>query len=73
MFFFLDLESTFEAGLKLLYEPSLLEFTGSDFGIKFDKREVIQILQTCLLTTVGEKIKVIASDDKGNQHVLRVD
>jgi len=41
MFFFLDLESTFEAGLKLLYEPSLLEYTGSDLSNKFEKREVI--------------------------------
>lgn len=67
MFFFMDLERAFEVGLKLLYEPSLLEFTGSDFGVKFDNGEVIKILQTCLITTVGDKIKVIAEDSKGNQ------
>ena len=44
MFFFLDLDRTFEVGLKLLYEPTLLEFTGSDFAIKFDQREVLKIL-----------------------------
>lgn len=44
LFFFLDLEETFEEGLKLLYEEKLLSFTGSDFCGKMEKDDVHKIL-----------------------------
>jgi hypothetical protein len=44
LFFFLDLEETFEEGLKLLYEEKFLSFTGSDFCGKIEKEDVYKIL-----------------------------
>lgn len=36
LFFFQDLESTFEAALGLLYDPKLLHFTGNTFVNMYD-------------------------------------
>lgn len=44
LFFFLDLESTYESGLKILYEPELTHFTGSDFNLRFDSQQAIKVL-----------------------------
>ena len=52
----------------MLYDEKLIKYTGKDFNFaeNLKKSDIQQILQTCLLTTVGDKIKLIEKDSKGD-------
>jgi hypothetical protein len=64
LFFFLDEENTFEAGLELIYNPHLLAYQGKDLLKKFSNQEIYSILQTNCLISVGDTIKVMQYDSK---------
>ena len=67
LFFFLDTERTFEIGLTLLYEEKLVRFTGELFdSTDLDNNEAQIIVQNSLLVTVGDQLKVLTLDQKGN-------
>lgn len=66
LFFFMDTERTFELCLRLLYKSHQVQYTGEDFIEKIPQREVANIVQGCLLVTVGDKLKKLMIDGKGN-------
>jgi len=49
-----------------MYKDDRLAFTGSDFLKKFRNQDILGILQTSLLTTVGDTVKMLSIDMKGN-------
>ena len=63
LFFMMDTERSFELCLRLMYKPREVQFTGADFEIgKIDQTDVASIIQGCLLTTVGDKLKKLLID-----------
>lgn len=74
MFFFMDQEASFEESLSLLYSPTLLRYTGKDFidAFTFNFYDRLRVLQTCLMTTVGDKIKVLTTNARGESMVKHV-
>ena len=61
----MDTEQTFELCLHLLYDKQTIQYTGQDFD-KMQNSEAARILQSCLLTTVGDKLKHLIIDNNGN-------
>ena len=61
----MDTEVTFELCLRLVYQKNWIEFTGEDFVEKITTAEVGNIIQGCLLVTVGDKLKKLLVDPQG--------
>ena len=59
MFLFLDTESNFEQGMRMMYDERYLNYTASDFEPtgKLTNNHILRILQSCLLTTIGDHVK----------------
>jgi hypothetical protein len=66
MFFFLDTEKEYETGMEYIYTERYLRYTGSDFSSGLiPNPQIAHIIQGILLTTVGDKIKMLGMDNTG--------
>ena len=52
----MDTELTFELCMLLLYNRRTVQYTGENF-LEISNTEITRIIQTCLLVTVGDKLK----------------
>ena len=62
----MDTEYTFEHALDIIYHTRLLQYSGTDVLNFNSEIDVFRILQTCLLVTVGDTVKLLTIDSKGN-------
>ena len=60
----MDTELTFEMCMLLLYNKRTVQYTGEDF-LEITNPEITRIIQTCLLVTVGDKLKQLLIDNNG--------
>ena len=58
----MDTELTFEMCMLLLYNKRTVQYTGEDF-LEITNPEITRIIQTCLLVTVGDKLKQLLVDN----------
>jgi hypothetical protein len=63
----MDRESSYEESLGLVYDANVLHYTGRDLvdGFTFNIFDRLRVIQTCLMTTIGDKIKVLDNVDEG--------
>ena len=61
----MDAERTFELCLRLMYPDHQVEYTGEDFIERIPQNDIANIIQNCLLITVGDKLKKLTVDNKG--------
>jgi len=61
MFYFMDRDGPFEHALKMVYEEKYLTYSGSDF-LTMEQKDILRVLQTCLLVTVGDSVKLLDID-----------
>ena len=66
IFLFIHQPAAFEECLTLIYSDMKLKFKGTDFFTKIQSQEMLQILQMCLLVTVGDTVKVLRVDTLRN-------
>ena len=64
LFFFMDTERAFELCMRLLYNQRTVQYTGEEF-LGITNPETARIIQSCLLVTVGDKLKQLLIDNNG--------